>query len=212
MHSSLFSPSWKFSVDVLAVVTAPPVVAELAATLIGDSVLDVPRQAAEEDPRVIAPLPVVTDQLLEPVAPVHVAAVSRPRRDGIADLAEAKILGVFGRQVGDVLALPDHTGSVLAVIASRANESVDRSVGDALDDAVVVERERPLADLLALSVAAAGENKLVALLGDSDVLNLAVVHDAGPAPEFWCVVACTHEVAVVVVEEQLGGGWLIIIV
>ena len=183
--------------------TAPPVVAELAATLVGDGGLDGPRQAAEEDPRVIAPLPVITDQLLEPIAPVHVAAVSRTRRDGIADLAEAKVLGVFCRQLGDVLALPDHAEGVLAVVAAGTHEAVGGAVGDLLDDAVVVERERPLADLLALGVAATGKDELVALLGDADVLDLALVHGTGLEPELRFVVACTHELAVAVVEEQL---------
>jgi len=196
------SPSWKLSVAVL-VVAAAPVVAELAATSVGDCVLDVPWQAAEEDPRVVTLLPVVTDQLLEPVAPVHVTAVSRPRRDGIANLAEAKVLGVFSRQLGDVLALPDHAGGVLAVVAAGTHEAVGGAVGDALDDAVVVERERPLADLLALGVVAAGEDELVALLGDTDVLNLALVHGAGLEPELRLGVARTHEVTVAVVEEQL---------
>ena len=182
---------------------APSVVSDFAATLVGDSVLDGARQAAEEDPRVVARLPVVTDQLLEPVAPVHIAAVGRPRRDGVADLAEAKVLGVIGRQVGDVLALPDHAGSILVVVAAGTHEAIGGAVGDALDDAVVVGRERPLADLLALGVAASGEDKLVALLGDADVLNLAFVQGTGLEPELRFVIARTHELAVAVVEEQL---------
>ncbi len=48
----------------------------------------------------------------------------------------------------------------------------------------------------------AGEDEPVALLRNSDVLNLAVVHGTGLEPELWCVVACTQEGAVAVVEEQ----------